>query len=265
MREEGAVGGSVAGSTACWWPSDRDRFPPRFLLPPSLQTHNCIISTHLASSPLLPFPWHHPRSPSAPSVLLASLAPSSFLLLLPSFDNPPLRLSLQVRSCARLCACLSLISRSSEQPTGCISVSRCLCCSDRHHPPRLLFSFARKRCHTRETAHRLFIPAPLPSTAPTDAPLSLARASFCHSRSPRGPSLLQCSLCSSFSPREAEVMPRIRFFILPPPLPPLLLLLFLSVHLVVRSVIGPAVPTDGHATIYPTRRRGQSAGRKDGA
>lgn len=51
VREEGAVGGSVAGSTAGWWPSDRDRFPPRFLLPPSLQTHNCIISTHLASSP----------------------------------------------------------------------------------------------------------------------------------------------------------------------------------------------------------------------
>ena len=61
------VGGSVAGSTAGWWPSDRDRFPPRFLLPPSLQTHNCIILTRL---PLLPLafvpstrsPTHQPLS-----------------------------------------------------------------------------------------------------------------------------------------------------------------------------------------------------------
>ena len=56
------VGGSVAGSTAGWWPSDRDRFPPRFLLPPSLQTHNCIISTRL------PLPSHPPSRPAAPRV-----------------------------------------------------------------------------------------------------------------------------------------------------------------------------------------------------
>lgn len=56
------VGGSVAGSTAGWWPSDRDRFPPRFLLPPSLQTHNCIISTR---PPLLPLSFVPPtRSPT---------------------------------------------------------------------------------------------------------------------------------------------------------------------------------------------------------
>lgn len=62
------VGGSVAGSTAGWWPSDRDRFPPRFLLPPSLQTHNCIISARLGPS-------------SAP--LPANLPSAAFLQSLP--------------------------------------------------------------------------------------------------------------------------------------------------------------------------------------
>lgn len=115
----------MAGSTAGWWPSDRDRFPPRFLLPPSLQTHNCIISTHLVSAtvpldiprPLflslsLPFPPTLPPSP--PSCLFLSL---SFSLSSLSAD-PPLT-SFSIRPDARLRTCASLVSsRSSDRPAG---------------------------------------------------------------------------------------------------------------------------------------------------
>lgn len=115
MREEGAVGGSVAGSTAGWWPSDRDRFPPRFLLPPSLQTHNCIISTHLASSPLAP-----PPGPVAPPSAVLSLPLSRFV---PSPRPSTLRFaSLLVRSCARLLLSHLSFVRSSDRPTGRFSV-----------------------------------------------------------------------------------------------------------------------------------------------
>lgn len=115
VREEGAVGGSVAGSTAGWWPSDRDRFPPRFLLPPSLQTHNCIISTHLASSP----------SPSPSTSLAYYLSPSlsffsshiylSLSLSSPS-ANPPFT-SFSIRPDARLRTCASRLL-SFIRPTG---------------------------------------------------------------------------------------------------------------------------------------------------
>lgn len=80
-----------------------------------------------------------------------------------------------------------------------------------------------------------------------DALFSLAP--FCHSRSTASTSH---PLFPSFSPREAEVMPRIRFFILPPPFPlspdcsVVVVVSFssFSLYLVVRSVIGPAIRMD---------------------
>lgn len=202
MREEGAVGGSVAGSTAGWWPSDRDRFPPRFLLPPSLQTHNCIISTHLASSSRRPpsltlsLSLSHPLFLSLPrslspspylyhslpillsSVRLLRLSPPPANSLLTSFSIRP-----GVRAFARpLLSRLLSFGWPADRPTG-RSVDRPLL-SLRRHPPRLLSSFARKRCHTRETAHRLFVlrcfPPPRRDAMRCDAMLSLAP--FCHSR-----------------------------------------------------------------------------------
>lgn len=156
VREEGAVGGSVAGSTAGWWPSDRDRFPPRFLLPPSLQTHNCIISTHLASSPppspstslaalslsFSSFPSHSPPSP-----LSFSLSYSVFLHRLPTLRSPPSR-SDPMRAFA-LAPLSSPLVHPTDRPAGrpLLSFHR--------HISRLLSSFARKSCHTRETTHRL--------------------------------------------------------------------------------------------------------------
>lgn len=106
-----------------------------------------------------------------------------------------------------------------------------------------------------------------------DVHLFLARASFCHSRSTRGDSsllhaILSLHLSHLAKQRSCGVFPC--FILLPPlPLPPrptdcsVAVLFFLFVQFVVRSVIGPTIPTNGHATIYPTRRRGQSAGRKD--
>lgn len=196
----------MAGSTAGWWPSDRDRFPPRFLLPPSLQTHNCIISTHLASSPS-----RHPWAPSPPlsQPFSLSLFLGSFLFLVRQPSASPPSWSDLVRACS------SLISRSFVRPTDrpaaslSPSLSLFLPSSSSSTTSPLLF-------RTKALPHARNGPPPLHSCA---APL--ARASFCHSRSaPRGPSLLHCPLFPSFSPREAEVMPRIRFFILPPPLPP---------------------------------------------
>lgn len=148
MREEGAVGGSVAGSTAGWWPSDRDRFPPRFLLPPSLQTHNCIISTHLG---------YVPSSSRLPPILSFSFfLPLSFLSLFLSFSFVcQLSAHLSLRSdpvCAFARLLLSrLLVRPVDRPLLYLSLSFSLC----RHPLRLLSSFARKRCHTRETARHL--------------------------------------------------------------------------------------------------------------
>lgn len=124
MREEGAVGGSVAGSTAGWWPSDRDRFPPRFLLPPSLQTHNCIISTHLASSSSRFSPVSHPLF-FFPSFLLSpspSLPLSLFLffLRLPALRSP----LFTIRPGVRLRAFASLSSSCpTSRPTASPSLS----------------------------------------------------------------------------------------------------------------------------------------------
>lgn len=136
-----------------------------------------------------PSPSRHPRSPSR-----SFLRPSTLRFA-----------SLSVRPRARLRACFSLISRSSDRPFLYPSSSH------RHHPPCLLSSFARKRCHTRETAHRLFIPALLPSAAPT------RRSSLSRSRivlplafnSRRFVSPPRYPLSPSFSPRKAEVMRRI--------------------------------------------------------
>lgn len=261
VREEGAVGGSVAGSTAGWWPSDRDRFPPRFLLPPSLQTHNCIISTHLASSP----------SPSPSTSLAYSLSlssPLTFILLslflfphrLPTLRSPPSR-----SDPMRAFALAPLVSsRSFDRPAGRSFLSL------HRHISRLLSSFARKSCHTRETAHRLLRSSSLLSMTPRAAPprrcsflactiLPLALNSvhipsslslFLTSRS-RGHaaySLLHSS--SSLSSFSRLLRRRCRF---------VLFIFFVS-----RSSFSDrAGNTDGYAIIYPTRR-GQSADRKDG-
>lgn len=124
-EEEVAAGGSVAGSTAGWWPSDRDRFPPRFLLPPSLQTHNCIISTRLP-----PF--------SVPTPTSFALAPSQTLSWL--FVRVTRRVETSsLPSCYRSLAIAPFSS--------CFSSSSSFSSAS---------SFARKRCHTRET--------PLPSS-----------------------------------------------------------------------------------------------------
>lgn len=122
MREEGAVGGSVAGSTAGWWPSDRDRFPPRFLLPPSLQTHNCIISTHLASSSLPAFP---PSLILSFSSLLSFFLPPSLSLFLFFLRLPALRSPLfTIRPGVRLRAFASLSSSCpTSRPTASPSLS----------------------------------------------------------------------------------------------------------------------------------------------
>lgn len=274
MREEGAVGGSVAGSTAGWWPSDRDRFPPRFLLPPSLQTHNCIISTHLASSPLAP-----PPGPVAAPLPSRSLSPSFSVRSFSSSVNPPLRLPLGPILCAL--APLSSLVRSFVRPTDRPLLCPPLCLSSsrrHHHPPRLLCSFARKRCHTRETAHRLFIPAPLLSLAHRSATRAQLRAvrlfstvlSFplSHLAKQRSCRVFASSFFLLLSPRHRDVprLPRLFFSVIVIVVVLLLVLLFFFfVYLVVRSVIGPAIPPGGHTTIYPTRRRGQSAGGKDGA
>jgi len=102
VREEGAVGGSMAGSTAGWWPSDRDRFPPRFLLPPSLQTHNCIISRARLTSlfVFITVPLNIPSllflSPLSPFLSLPlhpfpSFSLSVFLHCLLTLRSPPSR------------------------------------------------------------------------------------------------------------------------------------------------------------------------------
>lgn len=122
-------------------------------------------------------PSRHPRAPSPPlSRSSLSLFLGSFLLLVRQPSASPPSWSDLVRACS------SLISRSfvrsSDRPTGRFSVPPlCLSSSRRHHhPPRLLCSFARKRCHTRETAHRLFIPAPLLSLAHRSATRAQLRA-----------------------------------------------------------------------------------------
>lgn len=258
----------MAGSTAGWWPSDRDRFPPRFLLPPSLQTHNCIISTHLASS--------SPRrscpsgccSPLSLSVCLFLFPALSLPLSLSSSPYPALRVrlspppanspltSFSIRPGARLRTPLSF-DRPVARSTGRFSLFAVI---------HLVFSPL-----SRETAHRLFVAA-LRRDAGYDAlactilPLARSTAVIPFRLPPLPP------VCLSFSsPREAEVMTRIRFFILPSPRQPaasppssLSSSSSFSSYLVVRSMIGPAIPTGGHATIYPTRRRGQSADRNDG-
>lgn len=148
MREEGAVGGSVAGSTAGWWPSDRDRFPPRFLLPPSLQTHNCIISTHLASSSSRFSPVSHPLF-FFPSFLLSlSLAfpPSPSLSLLPPSASSPLTSLYDPTRCAPSRARFSLIFLS-DQSTDRFSIPLFL-------PPFAVIHFVSSllshESHTRE-------------------------------------------------------------------------------------------------------------------
>lgn len=248
VREEGAVGGSVAGSTAGWWPSDRDRFPPRFLLPPSLQTHNCIISTHLASSP--------PPSPSTSLVRSFSL----FLFLsLPLSSLPPLFLSLlfclsspsanssltsfSIRPDARLRTCASLVSsRSSDRPT---SRSTASLFPSSYIPSPLVF-------RTKELPHARNDPPPSSflAASPRDADAMLF-SRLHHSAATRAQQRPSPPLFLSFSLREAEVIPRIRFFILPPPFPlspgcsaAVVSFSSFSLYLVVRSVIEPAIRVD---------------------
>lgn len=106
------VGGSVAGSTAGWWPSDRDRFPPRFLLPPSLQTHNCIISTHL----LFPSPPHRP-APLLANPPSAAFLRSLFLCMLLRARSIAVESCLYHRGPPRfLVSTFLLVSFSSTRP-----------------------------------------------------------------------------------------------------------------------------------------------------
>lgn len=253
MREEGAVGGSVAGSTAGWWPSDRDRFPPRFLLPPSLQTHNCIISTHLASSPLAPPPG--PVAPPQPFSL--SLFLGSFLLLVRQPSASPPSWSDLVRACS------SLISRSfvrsSDRPTGRFSVPLFVSLPPVviiiHHVSSALSHESVATRAKRPTASsflrrssrsRIVLPLALSSARSVSSPLS-SLSVFLTSRS-RGHaaySLLHSS--SSSPPPLSPRLPRLFFSVIVIVVVLLLVLLFFFfVYLVVRSVIGPAIPPGGH-------------------
>lgn len=228
MREEGAVGGSVAGSTAGWWPSDRDRFPPRFLLPPSLQTHNCIISTHLASS--------SPRR-SCPSGCCSPLSLCLSVSLSCSF-SPPISIILTLSCSARpsLSSACQLSTHLLLDPTRCAPSHSSLVSS--RSTGRSLGRPAASLSSPSSTSSSLLFrakalpharngPPPLrssllPSAATRDAMLSLAP--FCHSRAQQRlsrsvfhPFPPVCVSLSFSSPREAEVMTRIRFFILPSP------------------------------------------------
>lgn len=138
------VGGSVAGSTAGWWPSDRDRFPPRFLLPPSLQTHNCIISTHLPAPLFVPptrSPTHQPPSTAflqslplhvlsrsfhrhGPLSLSSALLAFLFARFFVSFFNASSTTSFSVSSPSFSLALLSLLLRLLYQ----WFCSCCCCC-----------------------------------------------------------------------------------------------------------------------------------------
>lgn len=121
-------------------------------------------------------PSRHPRAPSRPPPS-RSLSPSFSVRSFSSSVNPPLRLPLGPILCAL--APLSSLVRSFVRPTDRPLLCPPLCLSSsrrHHHPPRLLCSFARKRCHTRETAHRLFIPAPLLSLAHRSATRAQLRA-----------------------------------------------------------------------------------------
>lgn len=251
----------MAGSTAGWWPSDRDRFPPRFLLPPSLQTHNCIISTHLASSSLPAFPR------LTPVLSFFSLSPSLslflflFLLRLPTLRSP----LFTIRPGVRLRALASLSSSCPTSPTDRFSISLFLSLVAVIHFVSSLLShesvatrakrpttFFVPRCFTPRRRYDVY--DALFSLAPF-SPLALSS------------SYLLLSFSLSFSPShlaKREVMPRIRFFILLPLPPSSRSFSSFSLYLVVRSVIELAIFTKGHATIYPIQRRGQSAGEKDG-
>lgn len=102
----------MAGSTAGWWPSDRDRFPPRFLLPPSLQTHNCIISTHL----LCPSPPHRP-APLLANPPSAAFLRSLFLCMLLRARSTTVESCLYHRDPPRfLVSTFLLVSFSSTRP-----------------------------------------------------------------------------------------------------------------------------------------------------
>lgn len=103
----------MAGSTAGWWPSDRDRFPPRFLLPPSLQTHNCIISTHL----LCPSPPHRP-APLLANPPSAAFLRSLFLCMLLRARSTAVESCLYHRDPPRfLVSTFLLVSFSSTPPS----------------------------------------------------------------------------------------------------------------------------------------------------
>lgn len=157
-------------------------------------------------------PQHPPYNLSLPfSPTLLPLLSLFFCLSSLSAD-PPLT-SFSIRPDARLRTCASLVSsRSSDRPAGRPLLSL------HHHISRLLSSFARKRCHTRETRPTAFFvlrsslllsrtPMRCSSLAYTILPLAF------NSHPPSPPFFL------SFSPLAAEVMPRIRFFILPPLFP----------------------------------------------
>lgn len=206
---------------------------------------------------------------SLPLSLSSSPYPALRVRLSPPPANSPLT-SFSIRPGARL---RTPLSSPLVRPAG-RSVDRPLL-SLRRHPPRLLSSFARKRCHTRETAHRLFVLRCCPP--PRRGMLSLApfrhsRAQQRLSRSVFHPFPLSVSLFlltsrsrghdaysllhSSLSPRPtsagclAAVVVVLFFFFFVP-----------------RSSFNDRAgdtSTGGHATIYPTRRRGQSAGRNDG-
>lgn len=172
-----------------------------------------------------PSPSHHPRSPfllcfSFSFSFSLFLSPSSyFSFLRQPFASPP-SWSDPVRAFAFVS--LSSLVRPTGQPA--VNLSLFLPSSSSTMSP-LLF-------RTKALPHARNDPPPLHSCAASlrcaDTMLlsfSLAR-SLAHRSATRVQlvtrfvSSPQCPLFSSFSPRKAEVMPRIRFFILPPPLLP---------------------------------------------
>lgn len=210
-----------------------------------------------------PSPSHHPRSPFLLCFSFSfsfSLFLSLFLLLFPSSTLRFASLFGPVRAFAL--ASLSSLVRPTGQPA--VNLSLFLPSSSSTMSPLLFRTKALP--HARNGPPSLHsCAASLRCANTTLLSFSLARSlvhrsATCVQLVTRFVSSPQCPLFSSFSPRKAEVMPRIRFFILPPPLLPWLhhrrCPLLLCISFVVRSMIGPTILM-GHATIYPTRRRGQ--------
>lgn len=241
----------MAGSTAGWCPSDRDRFPPRFLLPPSLQTHNCIISTHLASSPP-PSPFDIPRvalslsfSPTLPpSPLPLSLAPPPLLSLSLclsslSVDSPLTSFSRSdpMRAFA-LAPLSSSLVHSTDQPV------------DRFSLFIVIYPVSPLVFRTKELPHARNGPPPpsffAASLRDANAMLFLSLAPFCHSCSTASVSFFLSHLAKQ---RSCRVFASSFFFFpfldpLAAPPPPVVSFSSFSLYLVVRSVIEPAIRVD---------------------